>query len=583
MIKIFVMPFRYSLLLVIAVCLIDTALGQCSIRQDYFRSPVNIGLYLSGNFGELRSNHFHSGIDIKTQGVTGHRVYASAEGYISRIKIEAAGYGNTLYLTHPAGYTTVYAHLDRFRQDIAEYVREVQYREEKHALNIYPEKEKWKVEKGELIAFSGTSGYSFGPHLHFEIRNAANQAPMNVLLFGFNIEDDAPPRVFSVYMYPFGKHSHINNTGQKQRFDVHADSGQYGLTNRDQVLVNGNIGFGIEAFDYLNGAHNRCGIYSIRMLVDKQLKYHWEMKQFKFSESRYINSYIDFEEKSRNNKLVQKAFIDPNNRLDLYEFVEDDGLCDFSVDREYQVRFILEDAYANRSELCFSVRGGQKPTIALSNTEKENVQEFSWNMPNEFTRDDLVLKIPEGALYDNLNFTYEKTEGNAGTFSPVHHIHNTHTPLHLACELAIRPDSLPEQLRDKALLGYMNGEESEIEAAGGEWKDGMVSTRIRTFGKYTVLVDTIAPEIRPLNLNGSGDMSAKNSIRFRITDELSGIKSYEAYIDNNWVLIEYDLKNNLAFYRFDPKRLSRREMHEIELYIIDNKDNIAYYYTEFYW
>ena len=164
-------------------------------------APINIPMFLSGSFGELRSNHFHSGIDIKTQGVTGHRIFASADGYVSRIKVEAAGYGNTLYITHPAGYTTVYAHLDRFREDIADYVMELQYKQEKHALNIYPEKEKWKVEKGEFIALSGSSGYSFGPHLHFEIRNAANQAPMNVLLFGFDIADDVAPRVRSVYLY----------------------------------------------------------------------------------------------------------------------------------------------------------------------------------------------------------------------------------------------------------------------------------------------------------------------------------------------------------------------------------------------
>jgi hypothetical protein len=155
--------------------------------------------------------------------------------------------------------------------------------------------------------------------------------------------------------------------------------------------------------------------------------------------------------------------------------------------------------------------------------------------------------------------------------------------MHLSGELAIQADSLPENLRNKAYLGYLNGEDGHTEAAGGDWKDGMVRTKIRSFGRYTVLVDTIAPELIPLNLSGSRDLSAKTSIRFRVRDEESGIKSYEGYIDNHWVLIEYDLKNNLVYYRFDPKRLERGIKHEIELYIIDNKDNIAYYYTDFYW
>ena len=155
--------------------------------------------------------------------------------------------------------------------------------------------------------------------------------------------------------------------------------------------------------------------------------------------------------------------------------------------------------------------------------------------------------------------------------------------MHLSGELALQADSLPEDLRNKAYIGYMNGEDGHTEAARGERKDGMVRTQIRSFGRYTVLVDTIAPELTPLNLGGSKNMSAKTSIRFRVRDLESGIKSYEGYINNHWALIEYDLKNNLVFYRIDPDRLERGKNHELELYIIDNKDNIAYYYTDFYW
>lgn len=557
--------------------------SQNPFRKDYFMAPINISMFLSGSFGELRSNHFHSGIDIKTQGVTGHRIYASAEGYISRIKVEAAGYGNTLYITHPAGYTSVYAHLDRFRKDIADYVRELQYTREKHALNIYPEKEKWKVEKGEFIAFSGSSGYSFGPHLHFEIRNAANQAPMNVLLFGFDIQDDVAPRPRSVYLYPMGNQSHVNGIAGKQRFLLESDSAGYTIKGGQVIRTNGMMGFGIEAFDFLNGAPNRCGIYSIKMLIDGVLKYHWKMDQFTFSESRYINSYIDYEEKQKNNRLVQKTYLDPNNRLGLYSFVEDDGIFDFSEKRQFQVRFILEDAHANSTELSFNIEGGLSPPPPPSSPNDDFVQTFSWNSANEFRNEDVVLTIPEGSLYKNVDFVYKKSAAQEGCMSHVHHLHDFKTPMHISAELAIRPESLPEDLRKKAYLGYMNGENGHMVSAGGTWEDGMVRTKIRAFGRYTVLVDTIDPEVKPLNLGGTRDMSTKSSFRFRVRDLQSGIKSYEGYIDNHWALIEYDLKNNLVFYRFDPERLERGKNHELELYIIDNKDNIAYYYTDFYW
>jgi len=540
-------------------------------------------MFLSGSFGELRSNHFHSGIDIKTQGVTGHRIFASADGYVSRIKVEAAGYGNTLYITHPAGYTTVYAHLKSFRKDIADYVKELQYKQEKHAMNIYPDKERWKVEKGEFIALSGTSGYSFGPHLHFEIRNAANQAPMNVLLFGFDIEDDVSPRVRSVFLYPVGGNAHVNGAGVKQRFPLETDSAGYVLRDMQEPMANGRIGFGIEAFDYLNGARNRCGVYSIIMLIDGEMKYHWEMNQFTFSESRYINSYIDYEEKQLNSRLVQKTYLEPNNRLGLYQYVEEKGIFDFSADREYSVRFILEDTYTNSTEVSFKVRGGQSYPPPPSSSTNDLIQNFSWDSPNEFRREDVILKIPKGSLYDDLDFTYVKSEPVKDSWSPVHHIHHNHTPLHLSAELAIQADSLPKNLRDKAYLGYMNGKDGHMEAAGGAWEEGFVRSKIRSFGRYTVLVDTIDPEIKPLNLGGSRNMSSKSFIRFRVRDQQSGIKSYEGYINNHWVLFEYDLKNNLVFYRFDRDRLERGKNHELELYIIDNKNNIAYYYTEFYW
>ena len=430
---------KIATFLLMIFCLAPSSMAQEKYPADYFDPPLNIPIFLSGNFGELRDNHFHSGIDIKTQGVTGHKIYTTADGYISRIKIEAAGYGNTLYITHPAGYTTVYGHLDRFRPDIEKYVRDKQYDSQQHALNIYPEKSKWPVQKGEFIAFSGTSGYSFGPHLHFEIRDAARQEPMNVLLFGFDIEDYVPPKIFSLYAYPMGDNGLVNNSRQKVRFEVEGDSGIYKLVAKDTLRLNGFIGFGIEAYDYLNGVNNRCGLFSIRMLVDGELNFHWEMDQFSFGEARYINSYIDYEEKGRNQKSVQKAFVDPNNHLGLYKYIDQDGIQDFSESREYNISFLLEDANGNRSTFDFKVAGGKQNTLNEKPEQKKFTEELSCMSPNEFKSNGLELQIPMGALYKDLEFNFARTGILPGTYSPVYHIHDPYTPLHLDCRLSIEP------------------------------------------------------------------------------------------------------------------------------------------------
>ncbi len=556
--------------------------AQQEYPADYFRAPLDIPMYLSGNFGELRTNHFHAGIDIKTLGVTGLKVYASAEGFISRIKIETGGYGNTLYINHPNGYTTVYGHLDRFREDIAEYVRKIQYEREQHTLDIFTGREEWPVSKGELIAYSGSTGNTSGPHLHFEIRDSGPQEPINALLFGFDIEDHMPPKILSLYVYPKGDGGLVNNSRLKQRFEVSGDNGEYRLKSSDTIRVDGPIGYGIEAYDYLDGANNRCGLYSVRMLVDDQLKYHWEMKQFSFNETRYINSYIDYEEKGRNKRTVQKAFLDPNNKLGLYEFTDQGGILDFSENRAFHIAFILDDAYGNRSTIAFTVLGGSRSALNRKNEQEAYTEIFSCMNPNEFNRARLELQIPEGALYDDLNFNFARTEMLPGTYAPVYHLHNPYTPLHMACRLAIEPEGLPDSLKGKALIGMVS-DEGEIESVGGQWKDGRVITEILSFGNFTVALDTLPPKIIPLVQNGRTDMSREQSVRFRVTDDLSGIKSYEGYIDNRWALFEYDPKNDLVSYTFDASRINRGSQHELELYITDNKENISYYYTEFYW
>ncbi len=547
-----------------------------------FNPPLDFNLSVSGNFGEIRTDHFHSGIDIRTQGVTGKKVFAAADGYISRIKIETGGYGKTLYVTHPNGLMTVYAHLDHFTPEIEKYVKDKQYAEKTHAINIFPLKTEFSVNAGQQIAYSGNSGYSFGPHLHFEVRNAATQNIRNVLLYDFDIRDEVPPKMFSVCLYPSGDNSWVNNSQDKLIIPVTGGNGNYRLKNDQALLVSGEIGFGIEAYDYLDGAASRCGIYIIELYADNFMVFSWRMDEFSFNESRYINSFIDYGEKQKTGRNIQKAFIDPNNRLSVYEHNLNNGLVVFSDEKSHLISLVLKDAYFNTSRLDFTVTGQALSNIINMDLKKDFIQDMPCSVLNTFQRDDIQLVIPRGALYSDLEFEYSKNDTGEGLFSIVHNIHNIYTPLHLACELRIKPYNLPESMRDKTVLVRID-KYGKPECTGGEWTDGFVKGTISEFGNYAVSVDTTPPDIKPINFSGIPDMSDMNSMLFRVKDDLSGIMSYEGYIDGNWALFEYDAKNDLVFYKFDPERISRESNHDLELYVVDNKQNINFYYTEFYW
>jgi len=235
--------------------------------KDYFRSPLDIPLLLSGNFGELRNNHFHSGLDIKTQGVEGQKVYAVADGFVSRIRIMPIGYGKIIYITHPNGYTSAYAHLQQFKGELAKEVKRYQYANETFEMDYYPPDTLLKVKKGDVVALSGNSGSSGGPHLHFEIRETVSEYAVNPLLFGFDIKDDVKPVIKSISVFPLNDTSYVNNRNATQEFGIIGSNGNYQLSNNVIITAYGQIGVGINTYDQQSGASNQNGVYSI-MLFD---------------------------------------------------------------------------------------------------------------------------------------------------------------------------------------------------------------------------------------------------------------------------------------------------------------------------
>ncbi|MCK4880446.1 MAG: M23 family metallopeptidase [Bacteroidales bacterium] len=554
-----------------------------SIGQDgiTFHPPVKIPIYLSGNFGEIRSDHFHSGIDIKTQGTIGHHVFSIDDGYISRIKVQTNGYGKSIYITHPNGFTSVYGHLDRYRDDIAAYVNSMQYKQQSHMVDLYLKQETFPLERGEFIAYSGNTGGSSGPHLHFEIRSSSNQHPTNVLNYNFDIKDRVAPRFHSLHLYPMDNRSHLNGKSEKFSIRVVKDNGIYTIPYGTKIDGSGTLGISVEVFDYLDGASNRCGVHTLEMYVDNKLSYSHVMDEFSFSETRYINAHTDYEERIRSGIKAHRLHRLPNDRLRIYNKSVDNQALVVDESRRYPIRIVATDVAGNSSVLEFSIQGSNE-TVAVPDTDTGNVTTMKYNKANSFEEGPVRVDIPANALYQNMDFTFSISPQADGSLTPFYHIASREVPVHSSYTLSIKSPSIDPTLYKKLLL-ISHNDDNEVESAGGEYRDGAVVAKLRNFGEYSVALDTIAPEIIPLNNSKRGDYSGRKQLRFTILDDLSGIENYEGYIDNQWALFEYDPKSNLLLYKFDLKRITKGSAHELELYVVDKKGNVNLLHTTFNW
>ncbi|BAX78516.1 M23 family metallopeptidase [Labilibaculum antarcticum] len=545
--------------------------------QNYFRSPVNFDITLAGNFAELRNNHFHSGIDIRTF-TTGKKVYAIADGFISRIKISAGGYGKAIYIDHPNGYTSVFAHLDHFTPDIEEFVKSYQYQNNTFEFDLALKKDEMLVKKGTVLAFSGNTGSSAGPHLHFEIRDTKSEHPLNPLLFGFKIKDTTPPKIFKFYIYPLDSASNINGLNSRQAFPVTYYNKAYHLKSDPELKLLGNIGFALEVNDYMDNTWAKCGIYDLEMTINDTLISSFSLKEFSFDESLYVNSHMDYELNVSQNKRIHKTFKEPNDKLSIYSKMKNNGIFHFKKSVSYKIDFRVSDANMNESNLRVYAKGNETEKIfstgafeTLMNYEKENF----------FVRKNIELEFPKNSFYSSIPFTYS-VEKDSSYLSDIHSIHSENTPVHNYYTISIKPKYLPKEKSDKLYIARIN-KDGETVNEGGVYFDSSVKTKSRYFGKFAVAIDTIPPLIKPKTNFELKSLRGQESIRFTISDNLTGIKSYEGLINEKWVLFEYDAKNDLLFYVFDSKRLPPNKNHQLKVKVTDQVGNQETFTTDFTW
>jgi len=546
--------------------------AQNTYPKHYFISPIDSKIFLAANFGEIRTDHFHSGLDIKTRGRSGEPIYAAADGYLVRISISPNGFGHALYINHPNGYTTVYGHLSRFSAKLESYIKQNQYKKQSFQITVFPKRDQFPIKKGEVIAYSGNTGGSTGPHLHFEIRETKSEHPTNPLLYGLEIADHIPPVIKSITLYPLEGKSLVEGVSHQMNYKAVRKGANYVLAIDSAISVTGVIGVGVETYDKLDGVRNKCGVYSIDLLIDEKVISAFVINEFAFSETRYINSYIDYATRLKTGQNTRKTWMDPNNKLRLFSMLLNKGKFNFNDDNQHQISLMIKDSYGNTTQIQFPVRSVKYPMEKLSSQEEPYLMDMPYQQPNHFKLNGFEISIPPYALYDTLKFRLLITPPTPGIYSKVYQVHDRFTPIQKPYFLRIKALNLPSGMESKALLAG-TGSDGEVIAKGGEWKNGAVELKTREFGQFFVSIDTVAPKIQPQNFKRSQNLTGYKTLRFTVTDNFSGIMKYEGTIDGQWALFEFDPKNDRLFYRLDKDRIGKNSEHNLHLVVSDNKEN----------
>lgn len=544
--------------------------AQAPYPRDYFGSPVNIPITLAGNFGEIRPNHLHAGFDIRTNNKEGLPVYAVADGYVSRIRISPVGYGKALYITHPNGYVSVYGHLRGFNTAIQAKTTTIQTMLQSFEMDTLLNRESLPVKKGELIGFSGNTGSSQAPHLHFEIREELSEIPINPYYFGYQVKDEVKPVIVSIAVYPIGIGAQVNGKNKVKKIVPRYEKGKYIISKADSLFVDGTIGFGINCFDKESSGSGTNNVFSIEMQSGGKRIYYYEMEKFSFDNARYVNTHIDYAEKQRSKQVIQKCFLSENNQLEIYRGVQQQGIINFNDDADHWITFIVKDYAGNTAELALKVRSKPLKKGFCGTTDAT----FDCLKENSFVNGEIDVFIPPMALYDDLAFVYKKAPQLKGTLSPLYYLSNETVALQKAMIIKIKAAALPVFLQEKACIISIN-KKGGFEYEGGVFTNGSVLTESKHFGKFAIAVDTVAPRLIPLiklsKTDSIADFKNLKVLKFKATDNLSGIKKYRATIDGKWVLCEYDLKNDLLFYTFDS--MVKTGTHLFKLDVTDDKGN----------
>jgi hypothetical protein len=619
--------FIFSIIITVG----SLAYGQKTYPQNYFTFPIKPGQIntLSGNMGEIRPNHFHAGLDIRTEQRVGLPVYAAADGYVYRIKVSTVGYGNVIYVKHPNGYVTVYAHLLKFGPEVADYVRTHQYNQESFEIELYPAKGEFPVKQKQVIAYSGNSGGSGGPHLHFEIRDSM-ETILNPLLFGFKeIKDNVPPVLKKVALTTLDIHSRIDGEFGKKIYTPVKRKGTNLYSIPSPIEVNGLVGLEIDTYDLLNGTSFKEGVNCVEVKLDGKEIYYHKLDRLAYTEIGHINIHKDYDAFKTHGHKFQRCYIADGNKLDVYRTNAQKGRIYITDDKLHKLDVVIWDVHKNKITLELELQGTPPPLpvvlsknsagpVTIQHKVYENVLKIAardlsegtarlyskgsslplplayttnnehvylWDLrkglpdsiaidgniqsynfkkavPSQqqvtFKNEEVSLNFGEEILFDTLYLEYKLEDG-------IYNIHNYTVPLQNYMECSIK---LPARSADVSRMNvYLeNPGGRSYRFVGGEWVGNEVRFKTKMLGRFYIAEDKVAPSIKLSSVN-------QNQVKFYIRDNQSGIESFRATINGQWLLMSYDYKLNMIWSeKLDDKMPLKGEL---VLEVKDNAGNIS--------
>lgn len=546
--------------------------------QDYFRSPLDIPLNLSGNFGELRTNHFHAGLDIKTQQTEGLKLYAVADGYVSRIKVSPFGYGYAIYITHPIGYTTVYGHCKKYSERIDAYVKEQQYKLNSFSVDLMLDSTLLPVTKGEVIGLSGNSGGSGGPHLHFEVRETVSEKVINPLLFGFSVQDHVKPSISGIWVVPMNDSAWVNGGQLPVNILCKNGTGSCSLQSATPPTVFGDVAFAVHTTDGLDGNGNRCGVYRIELMVDSVFVYGQRMDCLDFTTNRAMNAHTIYERFKKNKSSIHGSYRLPGNPLDIYDNLVNDGILRFNDGKLHKCEYQVIDFNGNKSTLKFNVQGAKAP--GKPKPEVPPLAIWNWEKDNSFDNGEVKIAMKAFTLYEDLELNISKSQKIQNAVGPTYLIASSYEPVHNTYSLCLNAAGVKPALANKALVVRYDVEKEKIYSELSKMNNGWLCANPMYLGYFSIMIDTVRPNVAVSDF--AINMKGRTQFSMRISDALSGVDQIIPTIDGQWILMEYDAKTNRLTHYFDEKRLAHGK-HEFQLEVIDAVGNSKIYKSSFEW